>query len=57
MCKGNVFGYIRYLVHPHMYYLFSFFFFENTKYFNIHKERRKCFKETNNSVYPKGSNS
>ena len=24
MCKGNVFGYRRYLVHPHMYYLFSF---------------------------------
>ena len=28
-----------------------FLFFENTKYFNTHEERRESFKEIDSSVY------
>ena len=49
MCNnlvGNNFGFN---------FLFPFFFFKNTKYFNTHtREIREGFKKTNSGVYPKG---
>ena len=37
-----------------MVFFFFFFLVENTKYFNIHRERGEGLKEIDISIYPKG---